>query len=312
MPFQGHSDLYLTDISPSDKPWDAHRKNSYIVQTLYQQIGYGRYADRIKDCSRELAFVFDSEDREEFKLRFKSAKFCRLRHCPTCQWRRSLKWRARLFEAVPRLVKDYPKARFLFLTLTVKNCPLDDLRETVKHLNKSWIRLSQRSQFPAIGWLKAVEVTRDKNGDAHPHLHAILIVPPSYFGNNYLNKEKWVKLWAESLRVDYLPSVHIATVKAKRDTEGDLENAAIMRAILETMKYSVKEDDLISDPIWLEGITKQLYKMRAVSVGGILRNYLDDSEPEPDQEIDQEATESDIEIWFGFNEMLGRYLKVQK
>ncbi|WP_253297333.1 protein rep, partial [Vibrio cholerae] len=52
----------------------------------------------------------------ETRLRLRSAQFCRVRHCPVCQWRRSLTWQARIYHSLPKIVVDYPSSRWLFLT----------------------------------------------------------------------------------------------------------------------------------------------------------------------------------------------------
>ena len=41
-------------------------------------------------------------------------------------------WLARFYAALPEVQAQHPKARWLFLTLTVRNCPISDLRETLR------------------------------------------------------------------------------------------------------------------------------------------------------------------------------------
>jgi len=36
-------------------------------------------------------------------------------------------WQARFYQSLPKLVEEHPKARWMFLTLTVRNCPIDEL-----------------------------------------------------------------------------------------------------------------------------------------------------------------------------------------
>ena len=63
----------------------------------------------------------------------------------------------------------------VFLTLTVKNPPVTELRDTLKHMNDSWQRLIQTKRFKSgvAGFLRTTEVTRGNDGDmmAHPHFH---------------------------------------------------------------------------------------------------------------------------------------------
>ena len=78
---------------------------------------------------------------------FSSKHFCRVRHCPVCQWRRSLLWRAVMFQQLPSIQERFPTHRWVFLTLTVKNPPVTELRDTLKHMNDSWQRLIQTKRF---------------------------------------------------------------------------------------------------------------------------------------------------------------------
>lgn len=289
---------FLCKISPNDERWDTIREQADKFKDLYRGTVFDRYADRIDGCSGLLEFAqaVDPETGES-KLKLKSARFCRVPRCPVCQWRRSLMWRAKAFKVMPKVFEDYPGARFIFLTLTVRNCPLDELRTTLAHMNKSWERLSKRKQFPGIGWIKAVEVTRADDDTAHPHFHCLLMVNPSYFtGKYYLSQEKWTELWKKSLRVEYTPIVHAQAVKTLKGA-----NQGMLEAVLETIKYSVKPGDVlrgqetrsqISDQEWLVTLTQQLYKTKSIATGGILKDYLRQLESEPDDLIHADDLEN--------------------
>jgi len=270
----------LSDFSPSDKPWDIHASERDQVRNLYLESGHP-YARRISDCSQWLDFALTSTDSDEVAFKLQSSKFCRVRHCPVCQWRRSLKWRAKFFQVLPQIREVYPTARFIFLTLTVKNCELADLRSQITIMNKAWQRMVQRKNFPALGWVRSLEVTKSKDSSAHPHFHSLLMVPADYFLDGYLKQSDWTNLWQSALRINYTPIVDVRTVKPKLGVEGD----GIAAAVCETLKYSVKPDDLVSSADWLLGLTKQLHKTRAVAVGGVLKQYLADLEKEPDDLI---------------------------
>ena len=320
--------LFLSDISSKDKPWDRHRSRAAMVEQLYTECGYGRYAERINQCSLSLGFKPSTDERNlhQLKLKLFSAAFCRVRHCPVCQWRRSMMWQARTFQMLPRLQEAHPKHRYIFLTLTVRNVPLTGLRAAIQQMNKAWGRLSQRKAFPGLGWVKSIEVTRNPVSDeAHPHIHALLMVNPSYFsGTTYLSQAKWTELWQKSLRVDYQPIVNVKAVKPKPGQADPIE--AVRAAVVETVKYSVKEEDLIgkkhqqdnrettmTDADWLMELTKQLHKMRSVAVGGVFKDFMSDEEPEnlvgaSEEEIGSKAAE----IFFGWDLKTKRYRHTDK
>jgi plasmid rolling circle replication initiator protein Rep len=305
------STLYLTDVSPSDKPWDVHRSAAAVVQSLYLGSELPQYGHRIGKCSEQLGFALEAKDSGEMKIRLRQARFCRVRHCPTCQWRKTLVWRARLISTLPKVVETYPKSRWLFLTLTVRNCPLSELRTTIAEMNGAWHRMVQRKQFPADGFLRSLEVTRNpETNEAHPHFHVLMMVPPSYFkGTNYLSQQRWGEMWQSCLRVNYLPVVHVQTVKNKQGSDMPLING-----ILETAKYGVKEEDLMFDSAWLQELTLQLHKTRSITVGGILKDYLKDDEPEDLINVDENNTDNAEEndallLWFDWREQVRRYAK---
>lgn len=301
-------ETYLSDLSPQDKPWDAHRSQSEAVQRLYSAGGFDRYSERIQDCSNRLQFALTADVQGDVVFKLYAARFCRVRFCPVCQWRRSLMWRARFYQALPKFLDDYPTLSPVFLTLTVKNCPVSELRSQLQSMNKSFVRLTQRNTWPGMGWVKSVEVTRNsQTGEAHPHFHVLLFVRPSYFSHGYLPQTKWRELWRDCLRVDYLPVVNVKRVKSKAK-QGDAE--ALRIAILETLKYGVKPDDLVADSEWLYGVTHQLHKMRAVSVGGVLKGYLKDDEPEDlihEEETPSEGLEGVTYLCFDWMTLVKRY-----
>lgn len=309
-------EFYLTGLSDKDRPWDHHRDLADQVRDLYRGTEFAVYADRITICSKLLEFALSTNDSGEMAFRLQAAWFCRVRHCPVCQWRRSLMWKARFIKALPAITAAYPTARWIFLTLTVRNCELVELRQTLTSMNKAWVRVSQRKIFPALGWVKSFEVTRNKkDGSAHPHFHILMMVPAGYFkGQSYINQKQWTQLWRDCLRVDYDPVVDVRAVKAPKSTAGGADpGVGLMIAIKETLKYSVKGEELVVDASWLIELTHQLHKTRAIGLGGVLKDYLSEAEPENEDLIhvdDQsgETSADDPRWWFSWREMVKRYM----
>lgn len=268
----------LSDYSPKDAPWDTHRTMTDAVGMVYLgAVEFERLAARMAECSGFLSFGWgDDLETGESRLKLREARFCRVRNCPTCQWRRTLMWQARFYSAMPTLQIERPTARWLFLTLTVRNCDITDLRATIGDMNKAWKRLIKRKEFaPVLGWVRTTEVTRGSDGTAHPHFHALLMVPPSWFsGKSYVKQNRWAEMWGEVLRVDYQPMVDIRAVKS---------DAQISKAVAETLKYSVKPADMVADDSWFLELTRQCHKLRFVASGGVLKDVLrEESESDTD------------------------------
>ena len=312
---EGEGSWYLSDLSPDDKPWDIHRAQSDEIAKIYDSIGYDGYAGRISECAQLLTYALKATDDGEVKLKLREARFCRVRHCLVCQWRRSLMWRARFFKALPEIQAKYPTGRWIFLTLTVSNCEISELRQTLKWMNAAWHKLLKRKEFPALGFVKSVEVTRSPDGTAHPHFHCLMLVPASYFSHKYISQSEWANLWQSCLKTDYTPIVDIRSVKPKKtslNAKPDPLNKAMAQAVCETLKYSVKPGDLLADPKWLDELTKQLQKTRAISIGGCLKEFFSEDDPEDliNGEIEEdEKSEDESLLLFDWSVIVRRYKK---
>ena len=284
----------LSDLSSRDKPWDKHRGNADKVSRYYAGSEFKEYGDRIHFCSELLDFkLAPDQDEGLLKLKLAAARFCRVRHCPVCQWRRSLMWKAKAYKVLPKIIEKYPTYRWLFLTLTLRNCQITDLRETLTQMHESFKRITKLKAFPAIGWIKATEVTRGKDGSAHPHFHCLLMVAPGYFGKNYIRQDEWVGMWRRSLRIDYDPILDVQAIK---------KGTSPASLVPELLKYCTKESDLVADREWFLELTRQMHKMRAIATGGVLKQYLKELEQDPEDLVGQ-GDENEVDeghLYFGW------------
>ena len=138
-----------------------------------------------------------------------------------------------------------------------------------------------------------------------------------YFANDYIKQDDWVKLWQESLQVDYTPVVDIRAVKPKKESDRNQEqpnlgdHAGLTHAVLEVAKYGTKPSDLIGEPRdkdgkplgytgtinhrdWFLELTRQMYGVKHVVLGGILKQYMTDEEPNEDEILKSLNDEKDI------------------
>lgn len=230
---------------------------------------FRKRASRMGACANQIV----SRVCPQCNIRYISrVNLCRDRLCPVCAWRRGKALTARL----QKIVSYNTEARYILLTLTVKNCEWNKLNENLRALLKAWGKLSRRVKFTRAvkGWVRTLEITRGKDGKAHPHLHILLQVAPEYFSKDtgvWLEHEELVRLWGRCLNVDYLPSVDIRAVKGKE----------IGKAILEVTKYLSKSIQIegLSDVEFLDYV-EAVSGVRAWAAGGTMR--------EADHEIREE------------------------
>lgn len=311
--FKKSCDNFLSSYSEKDRVWDTRRQETEDVGLIYAQAQaaeFERYAQRMAACSGKLGFDWlTDKETGEMSLKLKTAQFCRVRNCPVCQWRRQLMWQARFYTAIPKIMAEHPKARWLFLTLTIKNCDITELYSTLTHLNQSWQRLIKRKEFaPVLGWVRSTEITRGKkDGSAHPHFHVLMMVPPSWFTTKYVKHSRWVEIWQSCLRIDYAPTVNIKTVKSK-DKAIALDSPDFLRgAVKETLKYSVKPGDMTDDPEWFLELTRQTHRKRVIATGGALKDVLrveDESNDDllllNDEPEKQKQQDEEIDLFFKY------------
>lgn len=260
-----HDGEILLDVSKSGKerPWKKHKTNSQLLSESFKRLDKVNKATNVEGCGSHLRFNVCPSGHEK---RLTWANFCRVRLCPMCSWRRSLLIAHQLKEVAHEAVKQKP-LRWLFLTLTVRNCEAKDLQDNLTHMMESWHRLIRRKPFKnaIVGWFRGLEITRNTFEDTyHPHFHVLLAVEPNYFRkkDKYLTKDDFAALWQKSLRVDYEPIVDIRIVKNKRNPEKEIsilqekgvelgsdgavsESELAGSAVAELAKYATKADDFL-------------------------------------------------------------------
>ena len=199
---------------------------------------------------------------------------CKDRFCPFCNWRRQLKYSKLVYEYLDEL-QNQKNLRYIFLTLTVPNCHIDDLRATIEHMNKSFQRMKEPKRFQnsILGYLRVLEYTVEKKRKdyIHPHFHILLAVEPRYFvDERYINQKEFLQMWRDATRKQNITQVDVRRIKSKNENFSDIDSA-----IIETVKYSVKHSDLVKrtneDFYYLYTQTKNL---RFISAGGILKEHL--------------------------------------
>lgn len=249
-----------------DRNWRGRKILSLKLADIFKELQYkDSLIERVATCGDTLRFI----RREDGSLKLYQAYFCKNKLCPMCNWRRSMKYSYQTSRIVDEAIKQEPKARFLFLTLTVKNVEGEALNSTISQLTKSFDRLFRRAKVKKnlIGYLRSVEVTHnDKTDTYHPHIHVLMMVKSVYFKgkDNYISQKEWGEMWSQSLRVDYIPLVDVRAVK---ETGKGLKGA-----ILETAKYPTKPIKLdIDNKQVVDDLYNGLYRKRQLGYGGLFK-----------------------------------------
>ena len=315
----------LSDKRPNgeEKPWKKHKINSLKLHGLYEKAlikdNYLITESRMKnleECGNNL--LFSVNDKNEKK--FKSAYFCRLRTCPICNWRKSLKMFGQTNKIANKILEQNSSTRFLFVTFTVKNCPAEKLEETINLMNKGFkdltnknrkISCSAKFKNNMLGYIRAIEVTYNQEKNTyHPHIHCLFAVKAQYFTKGYIKKSDWQYIWGECCNTEYEPIVNVKTIKNSTS-----------KAVAEVAKYPVKMDEIANYDNEKKAIqalivfTKILKGRRLITFGGVFAKTrkllkLDDIETGDliNLEDEKENFQEIKKVLFMYNVKVGCYI----
>lgn len=269
----------LEDLSSRGKKinWATYKKQSLVIaDCLQNHHDTRRRGYNIKYCGTDLTFSETVSNR----IKLVQANFCKDRLCPMCTWRRSLKLFGQTRQLMG-LITAKEQLRYIFLTLTVRNCAAEDLRQTIDDLIKGFARLMRRKEVKdkTVGAVRQLEVTFNANSYSnaymtfHPHLHVIFAVRQSYFTSRksdlyMIGQRQWRKMWAECMSLDYDPQVDVRTIYGKPE-----------QAVAEVSKYPVKMSTLVGikrdddRDFAVYNMAVGLVSKRLIEYYGIFRQY---------------------------------------
>ena len=215
---------------------------------------FGHFANLLSGCANYLLFKhYYTLD----KYKLSGLKTCK-KHmlCPFCSAIRASKQATAYHDKMVHLLKENPKLKPVFVTLTVRNG--DDLKERFNHLKDSfktyqsrrrdWLKKGRGyNEFcKAHGIVYAYEITNNGKG-WHPHLHMILLV------DDWIDKDKlsdeWKAITGDSFIVDVR---RVKPSKAEVDTmDAKEQKEDYSDGFMEVFKYAMKFTELTHYQIWI-------------------------------------------------------------
>lgn len=236
----------------------------------------------IANCSQRLNLRFKFINGQLGPAQVVNGLLCNRRLCPFCEWRRTRAWRARLLGGLQSFKSEQHKISAIFLTLTMRNCQLYELRDSINHLHSSFKRLSVVRDFPVQAWFRRTEVTVNKGircggplfgSSVHPHIHALLLVRPSYWSRDYWSQLRWQQEWQMAANLDYAPVIDIRRTRAKT-SPGSQPSDPSLASILEAAKYSTKATDLLGLGNLLPSFHAEMKHLRLYGVSRKLQRHI--------------------------------------
>lgn len=250
--------------------WQTKKAANIKLSKKMYAAGFKRRAYLMEHCGDYIMFG-KCEDCGNIEVQH--ANLCRDRLCPICSWRLSRKLFAEMCQTLC-YIRDLDYYSAGFLTLTVKNCKVEELAATLKEMSEAWHRLwaSNRVLKQLVaGWARSVEITYNKRTNTfHPHYHVIIlyqdIIPLADM------QKKFNRGWETACGKDYTP---ITDFRVIENIDGD--NIDLSSAIAETYKYAVKHDVCEDLPLAeFREFVKQIGGKRFQAYGGIIKKARQD------------------------------------
>ena len=292
---------------------------------------------RMIDCAKVL--LFKKFEQIEYRKLFK-AFMCKILLCPFCMTRKSILIGNNLYKVL-QFGADEKKLEYIHLTLALKNCKINELKDTIELMLKAFEKFRKRDIFQERrggtikGWFRNLEITFNQEDKTfHPHFHILLAVEKSYFfketnPDKYLTQEVALQMWKECLGVDYLPTTDLRKVYYLDENGNKIINftdgEGFKKAVEEASKYITKAMELLSiddeklQKKVIRSMLQALSYRRLFAYGGILKNIraelkLQDEEKSNlinlgDDEIDTTGMEYFVEVYKWCQDNGGQYHK---
>lgn len=174
--------------------FEEHKKaaQDLVTSILPHSLWFHDRAAKMAQCG---TFIRLQEPEQGGALRLVAGNLCRVRLCPMCEWRLSMRRFIALDAAAKYLANS---VAWLHVVLTVPNVDGAELAETITGLYKRSAAFF-RSAAPVdwLGWYRGLEVSYNAlRDDYHPHLHCLVAVRPGYFsGRHYMSQARLQELW---------------------------------------------------------------------------------------------------------------------
>lgn len=279
----------------SDK-WIEKKLNSGKIAGKLLGLGYEKRAERMSNCGNFLEYEFCSSCNS---WHIKKANLCRDRFCPVCGWRLSLQRYGNMCKIFEKLMQDDESVENIhnwsLITLTVKNCKGEDIKETMSLMSKAWnLTLQQRSIKPHLeGWARSTEITYNHEKKTfHPHYHVLIC-----WKNNVSDMmiKKWLFACKKYGLTADIKAQDASQINYFESSDGnEIRYAEIpedfTKAVLETFKYSVKSKDMVDMPLGeFRNLVEQYGGKRLTAFGGIIKKIASELKVDNEEVQDDES-----------------------
>lgn len=218
--------------------------------------------EEIRNCGTFIKYGISSTNEQKKVLYMET---CNHRFCARCQKNESLKRAIKLY-TIANFLRLKRKRVFLFVTLTVRNCKRDELKNTILSINRAFDKMMRRKIFMKVkGYVSKIEVTYNrKRDDFHPHMHLLFSMESDYFSKknkDYIKRDDLLLNWQSAMGDDSITQVDIRALQNHNDEK-------LIKSIQEVAKYEAKSFDFGVNQKVFEDFYFGLHSAKTFRYGG--------------------------------------------
>ena len=226
------------------------KKQSNELADILECTEFNKWSERIRSSCQYLKISTDENGKNKI-----SKLISMIRPEPLTSHHLQQKSWAQFNKNAPSVIEQYPHHIWLFITLTIPNCDISNLRERYKYLNSSFSNLLKMNEFKKYfgqsgqfyknkkgekncGYFKVLEASKSSEfNHCKPHMHIIFHMPKNFEDSkNYLSEQKLQELWMKACNINY--PLHVDIIRVKND-----EN--LVSNICGFASYMTKPHDLL-------------------------------------------------------------------
>ena len=195
-------------INDNESLIELKLKTNQLASLLSEEEDFYKISGRMKESGR---FIKTSNQNGRIHIVDSASSYIRYEPYSNRIIRRRIY--AQFFNNLPDIIEQYPMHNWYFMTLTIKDCDVHQVRKSIDILNASFKKLLLGDKFSKYfkqsseekcGYFKCLEIsdTEYSTTMCRPHLHVILHLPKnSTYSKNYVSREKLERLWLNALNI---------------------------------------------------------------------------------------------------------------
>lgn len=266
---------------------DIRKVNNDVIVPAFERARLDEIANSIWECGR---FSILYECTTCGTREWKGFRRCKNKFCLCCNTVKSLIWIAKTYKKFEDYLKE--GKYIVFLTLTIRD--RESLKDGFDILNKAWKNFyfndkecAKRFKCTFAGGVKSIEVKTGENSELwHPHIHCLLVKDRFSYDKQYIDAawQKCIELAGgdNDEGITFIESIYMKDENGVKTYDKD----ALMKGIVETVKYITKFDYANEEPERLQELVSTLKGIRHIDTFGCCRNIQKNVEDEENEQVE--------------------------